>query len=79
MMNKAAGAPRNADGIDNICKTSLPLGTASICRNHGVSMKAMNIPVYTISQEEYKNKAFAFLDTSQLDISNHLISPAGTP
>ncbi len=42
-------------------------------------MKAMNIPVYTISQEEYKNIAFAFLDMSQLDISNHLISPGETP
>jgi len=40
-------------------------------------MKAMNIPVYTISQDEYKNKVFAFLDTSQLGISIYLISPVG--
>jgi hypothetical protein len=80
MMIKAAGAPKNADGLVSIFKTSLPIGTASICRNHGVNMKAMNIPVYTINQDEYKNIAFAFLDTSQLDIAKSpLFSPGETP
>jgi hypothetical protein len=71
--SKQDGAARTPRGAANMRRPKSALGIFSSCENHGVSIKAMKIPIATMIQAAYWKSLNAFSEQSQRDI---LVTPA---